>query len=160
VSHPLLTPVTAAALTLGAVAWVALLWTAPALARHAGHPAAGAPAALAYTAGAVVCHQASHRSFHLDGVRTPVCARCAGLYTGAALGLVLWWPLRRRRWGRTLLAGPGMLIVVAAVPTAVTWLTAIAGIWDPANLPRALSALPLGLTGGAVVAAVTAGELR
>src|SRR5260221_7816536 len=38
-----------------------------------------------YGMGSVLCHQRPERSFHLWGVQLPVCARCVGVYAGAAL---------------------------------------------------------------------------
>ena len=46
------------------------------------------------------------------------------------------------------------------LPTLVTLATAALGVWDPGNATRALLAIPLGVTVGAVVAAVAAGDLR
>jgi hypothetical protein len=42
----------------------------------------------------------------------------------------------------------------------ITVATATLGLWDPANLVRALFAAPLGLTTAFVVAAGLAGQLR
>ncbi len=38
--------------------------------------------------GYAVCHQLEERSFHVDGQRLPLCARCSGMYLGAVLGVV------------------------------------------------------------------------
>jgi Predicted membrane protein (DUF2085) len=38
-----------------------------------------------YAIGSIVCHQRSERSFFLWGRQLPVCARCTGIYMGAAL---------------------------------------------------------------------------
>ena len=38
--------------------------------------------------GYAVCHQLDERSFHVDGHRLPLCARCSGMYLGAVLGVV------------------------------------------------------------------------
>ena len=45
-------------------------------------------AAFLYGFGAVICHQISERSFHVDGAQLSVCARCLGIYAGFALGAV------------------------------------------------------------------------
>jgi hypothetical protein len=37
-----------------------------------------------YGAGSLVCHQRAERSFHAWNVQWPVCARCTGVYFGAA----------------------------------------------------------------------------
>jgi hypothetical protein len=54
---------------------------------HAAFPVA-LIATAAYAAGSIVCHQLPQRSFHLWGVQLPVCARCTGIYIGAALASV------------------------------------------------------------------------
>src|SRR5438552_2016659 len=38
-----------------------------------------------YAIGSLVCHQLPERSFHLESVPLPVCARCTGIYAGAAI---------------------------------------------------------------------------
>jgi uncharacterized membrane protein len=117
--------------------------------------------AFVYSAGAVVCHQLPERSFALGGRQWPVCARCSGLYLGAALGALAWLLARRTLAARgfesrALVTG----LLVAVVPTALSWGSGTLGWWDGTNLIRAMLALPLGLTAGAVVAAVAAKDLR
>lgn len=159
-SRPTPRTLVAAALTAVAVGWVVALWVAPVLASQASRPGAAIAAATIYTAGALVCHQGPARSFHIDGIRVPVCARCAGLYLGAATGLVGWWRLRSTRGAARLLRAPITLLAIVAAPTALSWGAAMAGVWDPGNVVRALAALPLGAVTGAVVSAVVSGELR
>ncbi len=121
----------------------------------------GFAAALAYSAGAVVCHQLPERSFALAGRQWPVCARCSGLYIGVAVGLAGW--LAVRRWMPAGSAGPRRMfnvLAMAAAPTAVSWAAGALGIWDGTNAIRAALALPLGLSAGAIVAAVAAKDLR
>ena len=69
-----------AALAAGSVAWAALVVLAPDL--------PPALAAIVYGIGGVVCHQRPERSFYLWSTQFPVCARCAGIYAGAALGVI------------------------------------------------------------------------
>jgi uncharacterized membrane protein len=113
--------------------------------------------ALAYAAGSLVCHQIPERSFHIGGAQLPVCARCTGLYLGAAAGALFWLALSRRRLtiprARTVLA-------IAAIPTVMTLVLAWAGWWDASNAVRAVTALPLGISGGAIVLAGVSGNLR
>ncbi|MDR1988947.1 MAG: DUF2085 domain-containing protein [Acidobacteriaceae bacterium] len=98
--------------------------------------------AAMYGVGAVICHQRPERSFFVSGVQMPVCARCAGLYAGAALAAVaVAMRGRRRAPDRDVLR---LALCVAAVPTAATlvyeWSTGVM----PANALRALLAVPLG----------------
>ena len=46
---------------------------------------------------ALVCHQQPERSFVLFGGNVAVCARCLGIYLGAAVGLLFRVP-RRVAW--------------------------------------------------------------
>lgn len=102
-----------------AAGWVALLLAAPWL----PVPAAGA----LYLFGAHICHQIADRSFHLDGVQLPVCARCLGIYLGAAIGLLCGRGSRRTT------------AVIAAL--AVNVLT----LWADSNPVRAAAGLALGI---------------
>lgn len=136
------------------------LCLAPGWARHPERPVAALLAVGVYTIGSVVCHQAAERSFHLDGIRIPVCARCAGLYLGVAAGMLAWWRMKHGRAAPALLASPLGVLTLMAIPTALTWAAAMLGVWDAGNLTRAVAALPLGMSGGAIVTAVVSGELR
>jgi hypothetical protein len=49
--------------------------------------------------GYAVCHRISARSFHLGERQLPLCARCSGTFTGAAIGLVFQVVISRRRAG-------------------------------------------------------------
>ena len=146
---PLLPRVACAA----AWAWLALVLAAP-------FGAGGAPlSAAAYALGSLVCHQQSARSFHLAGAQLPVCARCAGLYVGAALGAVVPLVLRTFRQDPGL-SRMRMLLVVSAVPTLATWGAEAARLAEPSNLTRALAAVPLGLIVAATIVATADGRLR
>jgi uncharacterized membrane protein len=129
--------------------------------------------AFIFSVGSVICHQLPERSFFLDGRQLPVCARCTGLYLSGAAGLAAWWTIklirgwpafaprntsggataRQARWAIALL-------LVAAMPTVVSYLTGVFGVWDGSNLTRAMLAVPLGVVAGAVVAAVSTKDLR
>jgi uncharacterized membrane protein len=130
------------ALALLAAVWLALLIASP-------QAAFGAPvSALVYALGSLVCHQRPERSFHLGLGQLPVCARCTGLYLGAAIGLC---------WGAVVFSGFAArpvgwrrstvrrVLVAGALPTAITWVLEFAGFWSPSNATRFLAALPLGI---------------
>ena len=120
-----------------------------------------AGAALLYTVGALVCHQLPERSFHTDGHQWLVCARCSGLYLGAAAGAVAALAYQRRRptaaWSRMMVIRSLQLV---AIPTAVTVVTAWTGLGDPSNLWRAALAAPLGLVAGAAAMALVADRVK
>ena len=118
---------------------------------------------FAYATGAVVCHQIPGRSFFLDGRQLPVCARCTGLYLGALAGLVSWctWKLTRG-WKPIGVSHRGAIrvVVAAGIPTALSVTAGALSIWDGSNVTRAVLAVPLGLSAGAVVASVFTKDLR
>jgi uncharacterized membrane protein len=113
--------------------------------------------ALVYLAGAFVCHQLPERSFHVSGIQFPVCARCTGLYLGAAMGMiaVAAAPAVLRSFSRAR-----VLLLASSIPTVFTLATAWLGLWDPGNAVRAALALPLGFAVGAILIAVAARRLR
>ena len=130
-------------IALLAVAWPALLLAAPVL-------PAGLSAVL-YAATSLICHQRPDRSFYLDAFQLPVCARCLGIYGGAALGAVLavWSGAAGRPVRPTV---PWMLTAVAFAPTVVTVVLEWAGVWPTSNVVRAMAGAP---AGGAVAFVVT-----
>src|SRR5579864_3681190 len=132
------------------VAWSVAL---PLAAYAASRPAPPVPAYLlalvVYGVGGVVCHQLPERSFYLWGRQLPVCARCAGIYAGAAivamLGRVAWRPFPQlpQSWR---LRPPTALALLASLPTILTlvyeWTTGV----TPSNAVRAAAGFLLGAT--------------
>lgn len=97
---------------------------------------------LVYGIGSLLCHQRPERSFHIASTPFPVCARCVGLYLGAAWasswsGFRLLPPQVSSRWGRAWL-------VAAAAPVVGTLIYEWSTGSVPSNLVRAASGLPLG----------------
>jgi uncharacterized membrane protein len=118
---------------------------------------------IVYGIGSAVCHQLPARSFHLFGTQMPVCARCAGIYIGAAvtaLGLFIVSAARRGRSTQPMTYGVRALttdaasvrivLLIAALPAFATlvseWTTGVA----PSNTIRALSGFPLGAAATAI----------
>ena len=113
--------------------------------------------------GSLICHQRPERSFFIDGHQLPVCARCTGLYLSGAGGLIGFAVFKAARRWRPIALDPwraGRWLVVAAIPTALSLASGTLGVWDGANITRALIALPLGATAGAIVAAAATKDLR
>ena len=135
-----------------------------------GRPVVAMSAGVYLAAGAA-CHQQPARSFHPWGVQMPVCARCAGLYLGAAFGALLCVPRRRLsgqlwlapgRWtapgGETTLAQ--WVVGLAAIPTALTLVGEWSGVGDESAMWRALTGVGLGAAVGWVVSLVIRGEFE
>ena len=127
------------ALVAAALLWVAVILLAP-IAIASRHGAVSLGAAGVYAAGARVCHQRSERCFWIQGRPMPVCARCTGLYAGAAvagpLALFLAAGLSSRR--------ARLAVALAALPTVISWGIEFAGLAHPSNSVRMIAALPLG----------------
>ena len=151
----------AAALTLGAVFWAAVIVLGP---RALAGDTAGVnrAAAFVYQSAGRICHQRGERSFHLAGVQLPVCARCTGLYLSCAVGaLAAWFAARRPRSTRPTRA----ILLWAALPTALTVALEFVGLLHTSNMLRGLSALPLGASAGWIFiqslrAEAAAGQVR
>ena len=119
--------------------------------------------ATIFAIGGVVCHQRPDRSFFIDGHQFPVCARCTGLYLSGAIGLAGWWAMKLARRWRPAAIDPRLavrLLLIAAIPTAISLISGAIGWWDGSNLTRALLAIPLGASAGAIAAAVSTKDLR
>jgi uncharacterized membrane protein len=131
------------AIVAASVAWAIVLPLAPLVAGRPHAPAASAAFALAvYAVGSVICHQLPERSYHLFGAQMPVCARCTGIYLGAAVSAVL----AARGSSSTGLAQRTLRLVLfaVAVPTALTlvfeWTTGV----TPSNTVRFAAGVPIG----------------
>ena len=108
--------------------------------------------AAVYVLGSLVCHQRADRSFHVWQSQLPVCARCAGIYCGAAFGVVLALILRRwkvRRHPRSTSAPrPGSwrtVILLGSLPTVASVMLEWVGLPDQSTGWRAATGFPLGL---------------
>jgi hypothetical protein len=101
-----------------------------------------------YFVGGILCHQLPGRSFFLWGSQMPVCARCTGIYAGAAVSaLVAVSSAGRRQPSRSkggALHGARSALIVAVLPTAATlayeWTTG----HTPSNWTRAAAGVPIG----------------
>jgi|RhiMetdeSRZDD1v2_1073273.scaffolds.fasta_scaffold04514_10 Predicted membrane protein (DUF2085) len=154
------------AFVCAALMWAAALLLATLVASRP-HPAP--PAYLfslfVYVAGSVVCHQLPERSFHLWAAQMPVCARCTGIYFGAALAAIIlvarrrgpvYVPAVQRAHGASSIAGgtadtrvghssSRRWLVVATLPTIITLLYEWTTGHTPANWIRATAGVPIGV---------------
>jgi uncharacterized membrane protein len=135
-SRPGVPHLLALVLTAGAVAWAAACIAAP-------HVRATAPSEWVYRLASAVCHQRPERSFAIQGVQLPVCARCLGLYLAGAAGALAAWFGRRKAP-----ANSRALLFVAALPTVITIPVEWLGLSGLSNTIRAVAALPLGAAAG------------
>ena len=128
-------------LVVAAVAWAVVLLTAPWLPPPL--------TAVVYELGAYICHQRPDRSFHIATSQLPVCARCIGVYCGAAIGGLAIPAFRR-------LVRSRLAIAAAVVPGLVSWLLEWTGLAHPDNATRAAT----GAVAGFVIAAVLLATLH
>jgi hypothetical protein len=146
-----------------ATAWPMALLLAPVAAARPQPSSFGYAFALVmYAAGSLICHQRPERSFHLLGVQLPVCARCMGIYAGAAIAACLLLMRRPRDAGgpmkesdiRAGFPAARTVLFVSALPTAATlvfeWTTGL----TPGNWTRAVSGAPLGAAVAWIVSGV------
>jgi len=118
---------------------------------------------LVYAIGSVVCHQKPERSFHLWGAQLAVCARCTGIYLGAALAAVTsvaqasrpadeGAAVARKRQPSVGLRptvddrwrSPRTFALLASLPTIATLLFEWSTGAMPSNTVRFVAGLPLG----------------
>ena len=152
-------PVLAAA---AAVLW-ALSLPGSAYAASLANSAAQVLAAAVYGFGSVICHQKGERSFHLFAEQLPVCARCTGLYVGAAVVAVPYlFRGMRRPWSAAV---PGSahvrwLLLAASLPVVLS----IAWEWGtgevPSNAVRAMTGVVAGGAVARVILDALAGSAR
>jgi len=128
--------VLAIALTAGACIWMIVLIAGTT-------DRAGAWRGLVYGLASTVCHQRPERSFSLNSRQFPVCGRCAGLYLSGALAAVAAWFGARRSPHDSR-----KLLLLAAVPTALTIPVEWLGLSPLSNVIRATAAMPLGAAAG------------
>ena len=123
-------------LAVGLLIWAVLVFAAP---------------GILFPVGQFICHQRPERSFFIGGQQLPVCARCTGLYLGAALAIPFGLAaavVASTRHNRRI-------IIVAALPTLITWTLEFAGIMPFSNAVRFACALPLGFTASWLVLSIT-----
>jgi Predicted membrane protein (DUF2085) len=130
------------AFAAAALGWAAAL---PVATRIAAEPHASWPLSIAavvvYRIGSLLCHQAPERSFHLWSMQMPVCARCSGIYAGAAAAVLFAAVVPER-----LRPGPAerAAVIGAALPTIAT----VAFEWAVGRTPpgwvRAVAGAPIG----------------
>jgi uncharacterized membrane protein len=103
---------------------------------------------LVYLAGSVLCHQLPARSFFLWGAQMPVCARCMGIYAGAAVIAIVATVRALRPPSADTGVGPydkRAALVLAALPAILTLVYEWTTGQTPANWIRAAAGVPIGV---------------
>ena len=145
----------------GATLWGAGVLLAPLGLTSTAGPASRATAAIVYVAGSVVCHQRPERSFAWAGHALPVCARCTGIYLGAAAAVLIALTLTNGT-GAPGLDGPlpgrnaRRAVVLALVPA----LLSLVWEWTTGHTPSNVVRAATGAVMGSVVAWVVMAALR
>lgn len=151
-----MTPATA---IQGTVAGAATAWAfaLPAATLVAEGPSDSLWHVLAFTVyglASVICHQASERSFEILDAQLPVCARCTGLYVGAAVVSIAWmfrlggvrFAVQRGLGHPVRWLDARRVLFLGGIPTAATL------VWEwstgamPSNGIRALAGVGLGVS--------------
>jgi uncharacterized membrane protein len=150
-------PALRTAFIAASIAWPLALPLAPYLVSRAHASAYGTAVVLGiYSVGSLICHQRPERSFHLWGAQLPVCARCTGIYAGAALACLVLASGRayaqstardasahggersRRSDARLIL---GAAVLPSALTLAYEWVTGEV----PSNAMRTAAGMPIGI---------------
>jgi uncharacterized membrane protein len=111
-----------------------------------------------YSVGRVVCHQRPERSFHLGSIPLPVCARCIGIYAGAAAVALL--ALGGYRFSSRSSKQARGWLAAAAAPAALSLLYEWGTGQMPSNMIRAATGVIIGAAVGAIVLALMQDEAR
>jgi hypothetical protein len=147
------------AFVAAAVAWALLLPLAPWVASRPHASTEGAAFVIAvYGIGSLICHQLPERSYHVWAAQMPVCARCVGIYFGAAAASVVaaFRTAEVVRHTTPVAQGPSprkasltqrsarTALVIAVLPTLLT----LAYEWTTGHMPahwiRAAAGVPIG----------------
>ena len=139
-----------------AIVWVVALVLAP---FAASWPHATTPwhafAFAAYAVGSVICHQLPGRSFHLWAASMPVCARCTGIYFGAAVVAIAVRPkVHTVRLKADTTYGAKMALILAVIPILATLIYEWTAGHTPANWIRAAAGVPMGAAVGWIISAI------
>jgi hypothetical protein len=142
-----------------------MLLLAPYVASRPHASPAGTAFVLAvYGIGGLICHQLPERSYHLWAAQMPVCARCAGIYFGAAIAAIAAAAFGARgspaairspacirskaEDERLALLAPRLTLVISALPTVLT----LVYEWTTGHMPAHWIRFAAGVSIGVAVA--------
>ena len=109
-------------------------------------------------AGYAVCHRITDRSFTIAGRQLPLCARCTGMYLGAALTFVVLGLAGRRRWSMMpplrvilVLLGFVALMGIDGLNSYSHFFPNLPHIYEPQNWLRLVTGVGAGLMMGMIL---------
>jgi uncharacterized membrane protein len=175
------------AFTAAAATWALLLVAAPfAASQPHASTITGVLTIGVYAAGSLLCHQLPERSYHLWAAQMPVCARCAGIYFGAAMAVLVAAAFRQPRASefarhlpmpmrhspaparpaptvvalRFSRASVRILLALAVLPSVLTLVSEWATGVMPAHAIRAAAGAPIGIVVAWLVVAATDNQVN
>jgi len=126
--------------TLLVAFWCSLILAAPIL--RSGMGSTMHLSGMVYDAFGAVCHQIGDRSFHLEGEKFAVCARCASLYFGFCFSLFL-MPFASRSLKR--IVPPNAVLAVPAFLMFIDVSFTLVGVHESTLFTRAITGGSLGI---------------
>jgi uncharacterized membrane protein len=130
------------AFVAASLVWAPLLVVVPFLAsRSHASSLATATVVAVYGMGSLVCHQLPERSYRLWSAQMPVCARCAGIYAGAALAALA----ALASAARPAVRRARLILAAAVAPSLLTLVYEWTAGRAPANAIRFAAGLPIGI---------------
>ena len=100
--------------------------------------------------GSAVCHQMAERSFIVEGMQMPFCARCTGIYIGAFFAFCYFF-LKKRMYGNTFTLTQAAITGMMILPIGIDGTGSYLGFWESSQGMRIFT--------GSLVGAVTPGFL-
>ncbi|WP_304507475.1 DUF2085 domain-containing protein [Anaerotignum sp.] len=89
--------------------------------------------------GSAVCHQMAERSFILDGMKLPVCARCTGIYSGIFFSMVFFFIFGRLKGNKPYSTWSMLLGACAFIPISVDGFFSYMGFWESTQFLRVVT---------------------
>jgi len=149
------------AFVAAALAWAALLVAVPFIASRAHATSPGSVLVVAvYGIGSLVCHQLPERCWRLWTAQMPVCARCTGIYLGAAIAALMSAVFRSPERLALRVRAARVLLALAALPSLATlvyeWTTGV----TPSNALRFAAGIPIGVVVAWLIVSATEDQVN
>jgi len=145
------------AFVAASLVWAPLLVVVPFLASRAHASSLATVTVVAvYGMGSLVCHQLPERSYRLWSAQMPVCARCAGIYAGAALAALA----ALASAARPAVRRARLILAAAVAPSLLTLVYEWTAGRAPANAIRFAAGLPIGIAGAWLIVAAAEDQVN